>query len=1330
MASRHRSPAQWFKDHVGRQERPRNPADEINQQATEQPKATKNSRELSIFLEAPVHSVPLSENHSPVNEAHPAIVPTETARGAQVAGSVDEANQETSNVVENLASTSRPTASGATDHDTDDKSPIWSRSMQRFAEEQSELYELMKDRIARFGRESVNNWDTWVNDRPKEPNGGWFRRCKAYLPSFKAVRSVAMALSNLDPHKLAPLITAGVFVAVELCFESVDPSARDKAMNVMLKVKIIIDKWTNAEIDLRGLRGQIFRDDKNLEKIDQIERNLEALYLGCLKLISSVYKAGKTRSGRATSSLISEPAEWEQAYQKLDDRNSECSEWKNQVELAVKRNESNVAILNQIRIRSEDPEPGHQSVKERTGVNDPTSIAGKWFLEIDEFNSWVGEIRHGGTGKRLFWLKGSMGTGKTTLICRIITHFERHPIPGIRFVPYYCYASGTSKETKAPNYETIIRALCRRLAWRSDGSIAKHAKDLFNTRRDEDESFTITSTWEPLLKELIASSKSTVILVIDALDECESMEQYNRLLRFLGDLSRERNGPYCFISSRLHVRVGDYFDALVQFDSAHEEAEHDMKKFITDQIDSKNNSTWAKSIFFESDGIYRRRLENALFTNSGGMFRWVEIWIGIFFPTNQKPIRQGKYAEDLLIELEQLETLDRLAKSQGDESDDSVVNQKYQLQKAYKKLWEINGDEQYMALQISAFQIVMGALESLHPEQLLEAVCLANSGTTITLDELEGLYCNFLKVGSWGRLDFEHQSAKVFVSEMKQESSDKLIFSETECRRALADIVVKAIEQHNHPISRGLDLVAFWEFAKEFSIWAEREWKPDINFSRESFSHFHNSSMLHGLVWLDTLSLFSRYLLEHWTSHFKRCQGDSEFVHSMAQRLGRARSHLESWVFATAELHRKFHRLNEIWNMGHTLFPLRHQGKMVLGVSPFLLMISLELSPFAQDNGPELALLPDFDDDDITLPNVYGCISLHIACALGKSDTVTHLLKFQRAKQRSCASLLEAADNDGKIPMRYASTEDVVKILLDYEMIDTPVQPVDESSHTSRLLESMDKRSNTPLLKITEACSDDFLEWMFKRYSLGPNHRLDDTLIAAASQGKLKAADIFLKHGANINCQDYSGKTPLIIAGSNGDVLMLELLINRGASLDHQASIGVTALNAATENGSIEAVRYLADMGARLDIGEPMYPTALHVAARTGRAKIAQILLEKGADINAIGGPYGTALGTAASWGHLGIVRFLVKRGADVNAVGGHYGTVLGAAAFCGHLHIVRFLVEKGADINAKGGKYGTPLGAALKSRHNKKSDMVDLFLSRGGLLYKKNRAKVRRYSC
>lgn len=75
-------------------------------------------------------------------------------------------------------------------------------------------------------------------------------------------------------------------------------------MNTMMKVKVFIDKWTDAEVDLRTLREQLLDIDQ-IKKMDQIEASLEVLYIACLELVSKIYRSGKTRRGRAGMFYIS-----------------------------------------------------------------------------------------------------------------------------------------------------------------------------------------------------------------------------------------------------------------------------------------------------------------------------------------------------------------------------------------------------------------------------------------------------------------------------------------------------------------------------------------------------------------------------------------------------------------------------------------------------------------------------------------------------------------------------------------------------------------------------------------------------------------------------------------------------------------------------------------------------------------------------------------------------------------------------------------------------------------------------------------------------------------
>lgn len=109
----------------------------------------------------------------------------------------------------------------------------------------------------------------------------------------------------------------------------------------------------------------------------------------------------------SAASFISGPSEWELKYSEVQNRDSTCEQLKSEVELMLKNSVTNIAALDWIGKRKEDPEPLHQTVKERTDVDDPSSTGGEWFLQTSEFSSWVDGIRQNAARHRVFWLKGS-----------------------------------------------------------------------------------------------------------------------------------------------------------------------------------------------------------------------------------------------------------------------------------------------------------------------------------------------------------------------------------------------------------------------------------------------------------------------------------------------------------------------------------------------------------------------------------------------------------------------------------------------------------------------------------------------------------------------------------------------------------------------------------------------------------------------------------------------------------------------------------------------------------------------------------------------------------
>lgn len=71
-----------------------------------------------------------------------------------------------------------------------------------------------------------------------------------------------------------------------------DPATRDKAMGLLLKTNIVVNKWATQEDDLKRMKM------RRVLEVDRIEQGLDTLYFDSLALMSSIYLAGRSRTGR------------------------------------------------------------------------------------------------------------------------------------------------------------------------------------------------------------------------------------------------------------------------------------------------------------------------------------------------------------------------------------------------------------------------------------------------------------------------------------------------------------------------------------------------------------------------------------------------------------------------------------------------------------------------------------------------------------------------------------------------------------------------------------------------------------------------------------------------------------------------------------------------------------------------------------------------------------------------------------------------------------------------------------------------------------------------
>ena len=144
-----------------------------------------------------------------------------------------------------------------------------------------------------------------------------------------------------------------------------------------------------------------------------------------------------------------------------------------------------------------------------------------WILASPDFIEW-----RRGKKKRLLWIQGDTGTGKTTQLCGIINDLEKaapRTVNNVGFVSFF-FCQGT--DSRSNNATAVLRGLIQVLV-QQHPSLCKHIYKRRRHSRAED-SADSSSTWTALsdVFSYILQDQNLrrrgACFVIDALDECET----------------------------------------------------------------------------------------------------------------------------------------------------------------------------------------------------------------------------------------------------------------------------------------------------------------------------------------------------------------------------------------------------------------------------------------------------------------------------------------------------------------------------------------------------------------------------------------------------------------------------------------------------------------------------------------------------------------------------------------------------------------------------------------------------------------------------------------
>ena len=442
--------------------------------------------------------------------------------------------------------------------------------------------------------------------------------------------TVGTTLASLDPvHAGIPWAGIGFIVQGALS----DSAQNIAAMEGLSRISSVVARYLQMELIYLGVQNHSLHEDLKICLVD--------LYAGILKYqVAAACHCKRSTFSRFLRALP-KVDDWAAMLQYIDEKDRACKELASVfdsldhrtqdstlqsifleqdkrlgvMQSMMQGNERESARTENARILSWicDYIPGrdHQDVMVHKKMGTQYAHSCQWLLDHDEYCSWrFGEDQ----GLSTLWVYGSVGTGKTSLVSRIIEwHLqglqpetsETHRAARLKdpvdqrirqadpeyfgsVAYFYCVRQGQDQSGTDP--AVILRSLVRQLAWSSDGSsTSPPIRTFYDKWRYERPGSGRLSLEEcsGLLTELISSysntsSYSSTTIILDALDECEKPYE---LLRALKTIANSSTGKIkLFVSSRLNVKVCSVLIPRSKIDIQSQDTSKDMDIFLHTEV--------------------------------------------------------------------------------------------------------------------------------------------------------------------------------------------------------------------------------------------------------------------------------------------------------------------------------------------------------------------------------------------------------------------------------------------------------------------------------------------------------------------------------------------------------------------------------------------------------------------------------------------------------------------------------------------------------------------------------------------------------------------------
>jgi ankyrin repeat protein len=244
---------------------------------------------------------------------------------------------------------------------------------------------------------------------------------------------------------------------------------------------------------------------------------------------------------------------------------------------------------------------------------------------------------------------------------------------------------------------------------------------------------------------------------------------------------------------------------------------------------------------------------------------------------------------------------------------------------------------------------------------------------------------------------------------------------------------------------------------------------------------------------------------------------------------------------------------------------------------------------------------------------------------------------------------------------------------------------------------------NTPLSTAAQKGHLETIEMLVERGAcVNPDSGSINPLHAACHYGKVAAAALLLRFGANPNVRGSRSRTPLLDAADSGNYAITQVLLDAGADTHATTADGWEALPLASRNGHAKVARALIESGAEAGTCAPDGRTSFLLAVESGHFETVQIYIEMKANPAALCAlkssrvELTTVYYKAAADDNLELVQAFLEAGVHLNHTAFNGNTLLHYAATYGSHRTVRGLLERGADPMIKNHKGRLPLCCAV----------------------------------